>query len=38
MIKKVLIIIGVIIVISIFMIFLTNNTFLKTTHIGINEQ
>ena len=38
MIKKVLIIIGVIIVISIFMILLTNKTFLKTTYIGINEQ
>lgn len=38
MIKKLLIIIGIIIVISIFLILLTNKTFFKTTYVGINEQ
>ena len=38
MIKKVLIIIGIILVISILTILLSNKTFFKTTYIGINNQ
>ena len=38
MIKKVLIIIGIILVISIFIILLSNKTFFKTTYIGIGDQ
>ena len=38
MIKKVLIIIGIILVISIFIILLSNKTFFKTTYIGVNSQ
>ena len=38
MIKKVLIIIGIILVISVLIILLSNKTFFKTTYIGINNQ
>ena len=38
MIKKVLIIIGIILTISILIILLCNKTFFKTTYIGINNQ
>ena len=38
MIKKVLIILGTILAISILMILLSNKTFFKTTYIGINNQ
>ena len=38
MIKKVLIFIGIILIISILTILLSNKTFFKTTYIGINNQ
>lgn len=38
MIKKSLIIIGILAVLCIFIILLTNKTFFKTTYIGINDQ
>lgn len=38
MIKKVLIIIGIILVVCVFIILLTNKTFFKTTYIGVHEQ
>ena len=38
MIKKVLLVIGIILVLCIFTILLTNKTFFKTTYIGVNDQ
>lgn len=38
MIKKVLIVIGIVLVLCVFAILLTNKTFFKTTYIGIQGQ
>lgn len=38
MIKKVLIVIGIILLLCVFAILLTNKTFFKTTYIGIHDQ
>ena len=38
MIKKVLIVIGIIFILCIFVVLLTNKTFFKTTFIGIHDQ
>ena len=38
MIKKVLIVIGIIFILCIFIALLTNKTFFKTTYIGIHNQ
>ena len=38
MIKKVLIVIGIILILCVFVVLLTNKTFFKTTYIGIHDQ
>ena len=38
MIKKCLIVIGIILVLCVFVVLLTNKTFFKTTYIGIHDQ
>ena len=38
MIKKICIIIGIILVLCVFVILLTNKTFFKTTYVGIHDQ
>lgn len=38
MIKKVLIVIGIIFVLFIFVVLVTNKTFFKTTYVGIHDQ
>ena len=38
MIKKILIVIGIIFILCIFVVLLTNKTFFKTTYIGIHDQ
>ena len=38
MIRKLLIVIGIIFVLCVFIILLTNKTFFKTTYIGIHDQ
>ena len=38
MIKKVLIVIGIIFVLCVFVVLVTNKTFFKTTYVGIHDQ
>ena len=38
MVKKILIVIGIILVLCVYVVLLTNKTFFKTTYIGIQEQ